>query len=156
MHSAVRLLAELRRRKVARVAVAYGVVAWVVVQIAETVFEPLLLPDWALTMVVVLAFLGFPLAVALAWAFELTPAGVRKEIARTETDNGPAAAAISAPAASTTAPAPVAPPTASVAVLPFVDLSETQDQAYFCDGVAEEILNSLTKVSGLSVAARAS
>jgi hypothetical protein len=147
MHGAVRLLAELRRRKVVRVAVTYGVVAWVLVQVAETVFEPLLLPDWALTLVVVLAILGFPLAVALAWAFELTPAGVRKEIARTDADAGPAAAAISTPAAATTAPAPATPPAASVAVLPFVDLSETQDQAYFCDGVAEEILNSLTRVN---------
>jgi adenylate cyclase len=156
MHNAVRLLAELRRRKVIRVAATYGVVAWVVVQIAETVFEPLLLPDWALTLVVVLAILGFPLAVALAWAFELTPAGIKKEIAGTDADVGPAVPATSAPAAATAAPALVAPPAASVAVLPFVDLSETQDQAYFCDGVAEEILNSLTHVSGLSVAARAS
>jgi len=156
MHGAVRLLAELRRRKVIRVAAAYGVVAWVVVQIAETVFEPLLLPDWALTLVVVLAILGFPLAVALAWAFELTPDGVRKEIVRADADNDPALATSPAPTAATTAPASVAPPAASVAVLPFVDLSETQDQAYFCDGVAEEILNSLTHVSGLSVAARTS
>jgi len=88
--------------------------------------------------VVVLAILGFPLAVALASAFEATPGGVRREVA--------------------TLPTTVAaePPPASVAVLPFVDMSESQDQGYFCDGVAEEILNSLTQVRGLSVAARTS
>jgi hypothetical protein len=69
MDSVVRLFAELQRRKVIRVAVTYGVVAWLVVQVAETVFEPLLLPGWALTLVVVLAILGFPVAVALAPAF---------------------------------------------------------------------------------------
>jgi adenylate cyclase len=138
MKGAREFVGELQRRKVIRVAVAYGVVAWVVVQVAETVFEPLQLPPWALTLVVVLAILGFPLAVALAWAFEATPGGVRREVAAL--------------------PATVAaePPPTSVAVLPFVDMSESQDQGYFCDGVAEEILNSLTQVRGLSVAARTS
>jgi len=138
MHGARGFIAELQRRKVFRVAVAYGVVAWVMVQVAETVFEPLQLPPWALTLVVVLAILGFPVAVALAWAFEATPGGVRREVA--------------APPATVAAE----PPGASVAVLPFVDMSESQDQGYFCDGVAEEILNSLAQVRGLSVAARTS
>lgn len=151
MDSAGRIWAELRRRKVVRVAVTYGVVAWLVVQVAETVFEPLQLPSWALTLVVVLAILGFPLAIALAWAFEITPAGVRKDSAVAESRMYEAPAA-TVPALETAA----ATPHASVAVLPFVDMSETQDQGYFCDGVAEEILNSLTHVRGLSVAARTS
>lgn len=146
-----RIFAELRRRKVIRVAAAYGVVAWLVVQVAEVAFEPLLLPHWALTLVVALAILGFPIAVALAWAFEITPAGVRKESVAPEPLMSRAPAA-HAPAMETAAE----PPNASVAVLPFVDMSETQDQGYFCDGVAEEILNSLTHVRGLSVAARTS
>jgi adenylate cyclase len=150
MQSLRRFFGELKRRKVIRVAAAYGVVAWLVVQVAETVFEPLMLPGWALTLVVVLAVLGFPVAVALAWAFEATPDGVRRDPVDTDT----------APAVPATAPAPSAtqagttPPPVSVAVLPFVDMSESQDQQYFCDGVAEEILNSLTHVRGLSVAAR--
>jgi adenylate cyclase len=151
MERARRLFAEIQRRKVIRVAVTYGVVAWLVVQVAETVFEPLRLPDWTLTLVVILAILGFPLAVALAWAFEITPKGVQKETARPEP--GTQALAVAAPSAG---PSSREPPQASVAVLPFVDMSETQDQGYFCDGVAEEILNSLTHMRGLSVAARTS
>jgi len=151
MGSVGKVFAELQRRKVIRVALAYGVVAWLVIQVAETVFEPLRLPDWALTLVVVLAILGFPIAMALAWAFEITPAGVRKESAAAESPvNEPPA--LAAPAAET----PADPRPASVAVLPFVDMSESQDEGYFCDGVAEEILNSLTHVRGLSVAARTS
>ena len=148
-----KLLGELKRRKVIRVAVAYGIAAWLVVQIAETVFEPLRLPEWALTLVVILVILGFPVAVALAWAFELTPAGVRREepAAPAEPEAPPAA-----PPAPEPAPEPSPTPDASVAVLPFLDMSPEQDQAYFCDGVAEEILNSLVHVKGLSVAARTS
>ncbi|MDH4311125.1 MAG: tetratricopeptide repeat protein [Gammaproteobacteria bacterium] len=151
MDSAGTIWAELRRRKVVRVAATYGVAAWLVIQVAETVFEPLLLPTWALTLVVVLAILGFPVAIALAWAFEITLAGVRKDPGMVKPPaNEPAAAALP------TAEATTSPPHASVAVLPFVDMSEAHDQGYFCDGVAEEILNSLTQVRGLSVAARTS
>ena len=138
MKDAREFIGELQRRKVIRVAVAYGVVAWVVVQVAETVFEPLQLPPWALTLVVVLAILGFPVALALAWAFEATPGGLRRDVAVPPTVLA------------------AEPPPASVAVLPFVDMSETQDQGYFCDGVAEEILTSLAQVRGLSVCARTS
>jgi len=151
MDRAGRIWTELRRRKVVRVAVAYGVVAWLVVQVAETVFEPLQLPNWSLTLVVVLAILGFPVALALAWAFEITPSGVRRDPAVAEPSKC-VPPAVAVPAVEAAAPVPHA----SVAVLPFVDMSETQDQGYFCDGVAEEILNSLTHVRGLSVAARTS
>ena len=70
-----RFVDELRRRKVIRVAVVYGVVAWLLIQVAQATFEPLNLPHWTLTLVVMLAILGFPIAVALAWAFETTPEG---------------------------------------------------------------------------------
>lgn len=129
---------EIRRRKVFRAAVAYAVVAWLVIQIADTTFEPLHLPDWALTLLIALAIAGLPLAVALAWLFDLTPAGL-------ERDRGSGAGAAARP-----------PPEASIAVLPFADLSPNEDQAYFCEGVAEEILNTLTRVDGLHVAARRS
>jgi len=146
-----RFINELQRRKVVRVAVAYAIASWVVVQVAETVFEPLQLPGWTLTLVVVLAILGFPMAVALAWAFAWTPEGLRKESPAGDSQ-------VVAPALPDlpTAPATSEPPPVSVAVLPFVDMSESQDQGYFCDGVAEEILNSLAQVRGLSVAARTS
>ena len=150
-------LGELRRRRVMRVAVGYGVVAWLVVQVADAIFAPLGLPGWALTLVVVLAILGFPVSLVLAWAFEVTPGGVRREVAAGKSTPQPPVAAPSVaadPVASATEGAITAVPAASVAVLPFVDMSESQDQGYFCDGIAEEILNSLSHVRGLSVAAR--
>jgi len=150
-------LGELRRRRVMRVAVGYGVVAWLVVQVADAIFAPLGLPGWALTLVVVLVILGFPVSLVLAWAFEVTPGGVRREVAVGKSTPQPLVAAPSVaadPVASATEGAITAVPAASVAVLPFVDMSESQDQGYFCDGIAEEILNSLSHVRGLSVAAR--
>ncbi|MBT8137742.1 MAG: tetratricopeptide repeat protein [Gammaproteobacteria bacterium] len=134
-----KFLAEIRRRKVFRAAVAYSVVAWVVIQIADITFEPLHLPGWALTLLIALAIAGLPLAVVLAWLFDLTPAGL-------ERDRGDAGNSASQSP----------PPDASIAVLPFTDLSAEGDQAYFCEGVAEEILNTLMRVDGLKVAARRS
>ncbi len=69
------LLSELKRRRVIRVATAYAVAGWLIVQVAETTFEPLGVPDWSLTLLVLLVALGFPLAVVLAWAVQLTPDG---------------------------------------------------------------------------------
>jgi len=129
---------EVKRRKVLRVAVVYLAVAWMLIQIAETTFEPLQLPPWALTLLVVLAIAGFPISLVLGWAFDITRQGVVRDTgdAQPEAGDGPAAA--------------------SVAVLPFTDMSESQDQGYFCDGIAEEILNTLTQVKGLKVASRTS
>ena len=79
---------ELRRRKVIRVAIVYAVVAWVLIQVAQTTFEPLSLPRWTLTLVIMLALLGFPIAVALAWAFESTPEGIRREKPADEAPTG--------------------------------------------------------------------
>ena len=78
------LFEELKRRKVIRVAVAYLIVAWIVIQIATTTFEPLHLPDWSETLVVVIAMIGFPIALILAWAFETTPGVIRRDSADTE------------------------------------------------------------------------
>jgi TolB-like protein/Flp pilus assembly protein TadD len=136
------LFAELRRRKVIRVALVYAVVGWLLIQVAEITFEPLNLPDWTLTLVVMLTMLGFPLALVLAWAFELTPQGLKRDSGSTSGD----VSGISTELVDKR----------SVAVLPFVDMSPGKDQAYFCDGIAEEILNVLAKLDELRVASRTS
>jgi TolB-like protein len=80
------LIAELKRRNVFRVGVAYAIVAWLLIQVADVAFPPLKLPDWTLTLVAVLLIMGFPLALIFAWAFELTPEGIKpaKEVAPAE------------------------------------------------------------------------
>ena len=150
---------ELRRRKVFRVAVVYLVAAWLVIQVAGEVFEPLGLPDWSLRLVIVLAGLGFPLACALAWAFDVTPRGVERTAAAPErTDATPAAQEVesASPAAAIASPAPGPAPDKSIAILPFADLSPERDQEYFCDGIAEEIVNALCCIRGLRIASRTS
>jgi TolB-like protein/Flp pilus assembly protein TadD len=173
-----RFLEELKRRKVYRVAVAYAVVGFVVWQAAEIAFPAMNLPDTALTFVVAVTLLGFPIAIVLAWAFEITPEGVKKtESAPDASGTHPpahpgvapvagvepathmhaAAPAAATPAAATPAShAPSPPGRGSIAVLPFADLSPEKDQEYFCDGMAEELMNALTKVRNLHVAARTS
>lgn len=146
--------AELRRRKVIRVAAVYLVVAWLVIQVADATFEPLGLPSWALKLVILLAVLGFPLACTLAWAFDVTEVGIERTPAIAAADPvattpeplpAPAAAALAAPA-----------PAETVAILPFVDMSPARDQEYFCDGVAEEIISTLSCVRDLRIASRTS
>lgn len=134
-----RFLGELHRRKVLRVAASYAIVAWLLLQVAEVTFEPLHVPDWVMTMVVLLAIIGFPIALVLAWAFDITPDGIEK-------DGEDAAADTEA----------VSAPHPSIAVLSFDDMSPEQDQEYFCDGIAEEILNRLVRIDKLGVAARTS
>ncbi|MDB6164712.1 MAG: Adenylate cyclase [Xanthomonadaceae bacterium] len=129
-------LDELRRRRVFRVAVVFLVVGWVAIQVAGATFAPLGLPDWSLKLVIVLVALSFVLACALAWTYDITSRGIER----------------TAPATAATAAAPEA----SVAILPFTDLSEAHDQDYFCDGLAEEILNALAGISGMRVASRTS
>jgi len=73
-----RWFAELRRRKVVRVAIVYIVIAWLLIQVADATFEPIGLPTWANRLVIVLAMLGFPLACGLAWAFDVTPRGIER------------------------------------------------------------------------------
>jgi adenylate cyclase len=167
-----RWFAELRRRKVFRVAVVYLVVAWVVVQVAGTVAEPMGLPHWTLKLVITLAALGFPLACALAWAFDVTTKGIERTRAATPLPDAafvppdpkalppaegaqlsPAAAPLQALPAAGTA---VAEAPDSVAILPFVDMSPARDQEYFCDGIAEEIINALCCIRDLRIASRTS
>jgi adenylate cyclase len=148
-------LGELRRRKVFRVAAAYVVVAWVAIQVADAVFEPMGLPAWSIKLVVLLAILGFPLACALAWAFDVTPQGVERTD-RARAPSGHAAPVVDAPSPSPPVPSEAAVPAESVAILPFVDMSPERDQEYFCDGIAEEIVNALCCVRGLRIASRTS
>ncbi|MEJ2761813.1 MAG: hypothetical protein P8126_09860, partial [Gammaproteobacteria bacterium] len=140
------LLTELRRRNVFKVAVAYAIVAWLLVQVTVAVENPLHLPPWMDTFVIVLLGIGFPVALILAWAFELTPEGVK----RTGSMTRQAGAVMPDPAAASAAAAQ------SIAVLPFVDMSPDKDQEYFSDGISEELLNQLAKIKDLHVAGRTS
>jgi TolB-like protein len=131
------LTAELGRREVYPVVVAYAVVAWLLLQIGEVTFTPLGLPDWVMTGLIIGVVAGFPVAIALAWRYDITASGIFRDRADVhalvDKEFGP-----------------------SVAVLPFIDLSPEQDQAYFCEGVAEEITNALVRIPSLRVAARSS
>jgi len=166
--------AELKRRNVYKVAIAYAVVAWLLMQIATQVFPFLEIPNWAIRLVIMLIVIGFPIALLIAWAFELTPEGIK----RTESaDELPTKAprnrawlyvivisgAISASlffigrySATSKQSGLIEVPAKSIAVLPFVDLSQAKDQEYFCDGISEEILDALARVEGLRVVARTS
>ncbi|WP_460813367.1 TPR end-of-group domain-containing protein [Luteimonas pelagia] len=155
---------EFRRRRVFRALIVYVLVAWVLVQVADATFEPLGLPDGSARLLIVLLALGVLPVLALAWIYDVGPGGLEKTApdrgASTAADASasPAPAPDAAPVASAAGAPPAAPaaPGASVAILPFADLSDTRDQDYFCDGLAEEIINALTRVRGLRVASRTS
>ena len=163
-----KFFAELQRRNVYRVAVAYGVVSWLLIQIATQVFPFFDIPNWTIRMVVIVLVLGFPVAAVLAWAFEFTPEGlvrtdevdVRKSIVRRTGRKldfviiGVLLAVIAVLAFQHYRPPRL--PEKSIAVIPFVDLSQEKDQEYFSDGISEQIINSLSKIHGLFVVARTS
>jgi TolB-like protein len=182
------LFAELKRRKVIRVAVVYAATAFAVLQGADIMLPRMGVPDWGLSLVVALIVLGFPIALVLGWALELTPEGIK----RTDAEPVPDA---QAPAGATPAllgkrtvlvagllvavglglsagwllkPDTAAVPLdgkpaegfsaqeASIAVLPFVNMSGNPDNEYFSDGLTETLLHKLAQVSELKVAARTS
>jgi len=142
---------ELRRRNVIKVGIAYLIAAWVVAQIVAVVQEPLHLPPWFDSAVIVVLIIGFPFALIVAWAFERTPEGV-KRTSNPEAEPAPEPAAAANPLPALAADASEA----SVAVLPFVNMSSDAEQEYFSDGISEELLNQLAKVKGLHVAGRTS
>ena len=175
------LISELRRRNVFRVGAAYLVLSWLIVQVTDTIAPPLGLPDWTLSLVIWLLAIGLPIALVLAWAFELTPDGVKRsedvplEESVTAKTGGHLntvilvlmAAAITVLLVDrfllTPPPEDGSDPVAatlqesrSVAVMPFENLSEESANELFADGLAEELLNLLTKVDGLRVMGRAS
>lgn len=161
-----RILTEVRRRRVFRVVAVYLVIAWLLIQVADATFVPMGLPGWSIRLLIVLLALGFVLAGALAWIYDINPHGIERTPALPDgsvvplpVDAVPARRVTDAASgASLPMQAPVqvpaALPEASVAILPFADLSEAHNQDYFCDGLAEEILNALSKVRGLHVASR--
>ena len=167
--------AELKRRNVYKVAVAYAIVGWLLVQVATQVFPFFEIPNWAVRLIVLMIVIGFPIALVIAWAFELTPEGLK----RTEDVDLAAAAqrprhrawivvVIIAGAMSlglfmfgrygfrekksvlneTSAK--------SIAVLPFVNMSADKADEYLSDGVSEELITALSKITGLQVKARTS
>lgn len=141
--------AELKRRKVYRVAIGYAVVGWLLIQIATQVFPFLDIPNWAIRMVIILLGLGFPIALVLAWAFDITPEGVKRtEDVDAEKSPSPIAKAVAA--------APVLISQKSIAVLPFENLSDDPENEYFADGIQDDVLANLAKISDLKVISRTS
>ena len=171
-----RLFGELKRRNVYKVAIAYCVVAWLLIQIATQVFPFFDVPNWCVRLVVLLLALGFPVSLIFAWAFELTPQGLKR------TDDVPPSQSI---ARSTgrkldfliigvllgviafllvnrwhTEPRAIAPgqpaPEKSIAVLPFQNMSEEKETAFFADGVQDDLVTALSKIADLKVISRTS
>jgi TolB-like protein/Flp pilus assembly protein TadD len=165
------LLAELKRRRVFRVMAGYGLFSFAVLQVIEPVLHAYDLPAWLLKTGVTLLAAGFPVALVLSWVFDLTSDGVVRTPRASggpRLSRGRVAALLLGVGLLAALPglgwyawrrgkeAAPAPGTASIAVLPFADLSPNHDQDYFSDGVAEEILNALSRVEGLKVPGRAS
>ena len=166
------LLNELKRRSVFRVGAAYAVVSWLIIQVIDIVFPRLGFPDSAITLILILLLVGFPISLVLAWIFQWSPEGVTRteddEIASPPTGQklnfitaGALVAALGIIAYQNLVRPPDSAPTIatsdkSVAVLPFDDLSENGDQGWFADGVAEEILVSLARLPELKVISRTS
>jgi len=176
------LLNELKRRNVFRVGVAYVVVAWLVIQVIETVSDPLGLPEWTEAFFIVLMLAGMPVILLFSWAFELTPEGLKKteEVDATESVTdvtgkklnytiivvlamalgysvwGRQGLVEQAAAPEQTAEVTETSGELSIAVLPFVNMSADPDQEYFSDGISEELLNLLAKIPDLRVPARTS
>jgi serine/threonine-protein kinase len=141
--NARRFFTELKRRKVYRVAVAYAVLAWLIIQIATQVFPFLEIPTWVVRFVIIGVVLGFPVALLLSWAFDLTPGGIVR------TDD-------LAPVSAVPRVAKQPPPEKSIAVLPFDNLSDDQQNTFFADGIQDDILSNLAKVADLKVISRTS
>src|SRR6266567_7084763 len=159
--------AELKRRNVYKVAVAYAVVAWLLVQVATQVFPFLEIPNWVVRLVIALVVIGFPVAVLIAWAFEATPEGIKRTAVA---DAMPAAGqkkhawiyiVVIGGAISVALfflgryTAPISKNRGaserSIAVLPFENRSRDPDNAYFAEGIQDEILTRLAKVADLKV-----
>ena len=198
------LFNELKRRNVFRVGIAYVVVAWLVAQVLQLVFESFGTPDWAIKSVLVLLATGLPFALFFAWAFEMTPEGLKREhevdrsqsitpqtgkqlnnlilavmaitlgyfaydkfalspgrdaaLVKAATQAATEQAAVEQAVEDEAAKEPAVPAERdkSIAVLPFVNMSDDAGNEYFSDGISEEILNALAKVKELKVAGRTS
>jgi TolB-like protein len=195
---------ELKRRNVFRVAIGYVITAWLLLQVVDLVLENINTPDWVMQVFMLALAVGFPLAIFFAWAFEMTPEGLKREseVDRNQsvtsqtgrkmdrniiialslalawfaydkflaTDAGPGVepgsisqesiktkdAAAARESNQPSSPRVVNPAEKSVAVLPFVNLSDDAQNEYFSDGISEELLNVLVRVPGLRVPSRTS
>ena len=166
------LIARIRERGVLRVAASYAVIAWLLLQIADVTFDPLGVPKWVMTSLIVSAVLGFPVAIALAWFYEVGDQGVQRDTAgagvvrpsvhgkRRHSDLVIigvlliTVAVLLVRQSDIGKPKPPANP--AIAVLPFENLSGNPEQAYFSDGLAVEVLDRLGHVPGLRVIASSS
>jgi TolB-like protein/Tfp pilus assembly protein PilF len=167
--------AELKRRNVYKVAVAYAVVGWLLVQVATQVFPFLEIPNWVVRLVIVLVVIGFPIALVIAWAFEATPEGIKRtEVADAKHEHSRGktwiyvviiGAAISVAlfflgrytaGSRNVATSANELPAKSIAVLPFENLSDDKGAAYFADGIQDEILTKLASIADLKVISRTS
>jgi len=175
------LFAELKRRNVYKVAVAYAIVGWLFVQVATQVFPFFEIPNWAVRLVVLAIVIGFPIALVIAWAFELTPEGLKRteDVDRARSARQPrrhtwifvviVGAALSLglffigryTASRTTLredgrSGGPSLPEKSIAVLPFENLSDDKNAAYFAEGIQDEILTKLASIADLKVISRTS
>src|SRR5437899_7273887 len=174
--------AELKRRNVYKVAIAYAVVAWLLMQVASQIFPFFEIPNWGVRLVVLLLVIGFPVALILAWAFELTPEGIKRaedvDVSKSITHKtgrkldffiiGVLLAVVAIlifQRAHLKVPTPTSLipersiaelPAKSIAVLPFQNLSKDEENAFFADGVQDEILTDLAKIADLKVISRTS
>ena len=183
--------AELKRRNVYKVAVAYAVVAWLLIQAASILLPTFEAPPWVMKVLVLVMVLGFPAALIFSWAFEITPEGIKLEseiepnksikrrtgrkivavtialavvaaglfvyqLVRSDRRQGVEGGAPATPQSEGLAGARPSIPEKSIAVLPFDNLSRDPDNAYFCEGVQDEILTRLAKVADLKVISRTS
>ena len=172
------LISELKRRNVFKVATAYAIAGWLIIQVMATISPQLGFPEWIAPFFTVAVLVGFPLALIFAWAFELTPEGLKKsgevEITESVTDqtgkklNGIIIGVLSIALffvvverlffakASFIESTEAEISNASIAVLPFVNMSGDVENEYFSDGLSEELLNGLAKLQGMQVAGRTS
>src|SRR5438876_2204577 len=174
--------AELKRRNVYKVAIAYAIVAWLLMQVATQVFPFLEIPNWAIRLVIMLIVIGFPIALVIAWAFELTPEGLKRtediDVSKSITRKtgrkldfliiGVLLAVVAilifqrvhlkVPTPTSLIPEKSIAelPAKSIAVLPFQNLSKDEENAFFADGVQDEILTDLAKIADLKVISRTS
>jgi TolB-like protein/Flp pilus assembly protein TadD len=169
--------AELKRRNVYKVAVAYGVVAWLLMQIASQIFPFFEIPNWVVRLVILLLVIGFPIALIIAWAFEATPEGIKRtevaDAAGLRSHSGAWIYIVLIGAAlsvglffvgrytaghATARPSEAATmgPDKSIAVLPLLNESGDPKDEYFSDGLSEELIAALAQISGLKVIGRSS